>query len=97
MNAKLYDTQENANLDIVYGRLDLLFADGLVMYKWLQTKDGEGFQFYGEGMSLDEGVGIAVRKEDEALRAKLNDAIQVIRADGTYEKINAKYFPFSIY
>lgn len=94
---KLYDTQENANLDLVNGRLDLMFADGLVMYEWLKTKDGEGFQFYGEGMSLDEGVGIAVRKEDEALRAKLNEALKAIRADGTYDKINAKYFPFSIY
>lgn len=97
VSVKLYDTQENANLDMANGRLDLMFADGLVMYQWLQTKDGEGFQFYGEGMSLDDGVAIAVRKEDEALRTKLNDAIKAIRADGTYDKINAKYFPFSIY
>lgn len=94
---KLYDTQENANLDLVNGRLDLMFADGLVMYEWLKTKDGEGFQFYGEGLSLDDGVGIAVRKEDEALAGKINEAIKAIRADGTYDKINAKYFPFSIY
>ncbi len=48
-------------------------------------------------MSLDEGVGIAVRKEDDALKDKLNEAIKAIRADGTYDKINAKYFPFSIF
>ncbi len=30
---KLYDTQENANLDLVNGRLDVMFADGLVMYE----------------------------------------------------------------
>ncbi|MBM3484284.1 MAG: transporter substrate-binding domain-containing protein [Alphaproteobacteria bacterium] len=94
---KLYDTQENANLDLVSGRLDLLFADGLVMYEWLKSKDGEAFQFYGEGLSLDEGIAIALRKEDEELRGKINEAIKAIRADGTYEKINAKYFPFSIY
>jgi polar amino acid transport system substrate-binding protein len=94
---KLYDTQENANLDLVNGRLDLMFADGLVMYGWLKSDDGKNFQFYGEGLSLDDGIGIAVRKEDEALRGKLNDAIKAIRADGTYDKINAGYFPFSIY
>lgn len=94
---KLYDTQENANLDLANGRLDLLLADGLVIYEWLQSEDGQGFQFYGDGLSLDEGIGIAVRKEDDALREKFNEAIKAILADGTYEKINAKYFPFSIY
>jgi polar amino acid transport system substrate-binding protein len=74
-----------------------MFADGLVMYEWLKSDDGKNFEFYGEGLSLDEGIGIAVRKEDEALRGKLNEAIKAIRADGTYDKINAQYFPFSIY
>lgn len=94
---KLYDTQENANLDLANGRLDAMLADGLVMYEWLGTDDGKGFEFVGEGLSLDDGIGIAVRKEDTALQAKLNTAIAAILADGTYEKINAKYFPFSIY
>ena len=31
------------------------------------------------------------------LRDKLNAALKEILADGTYQKINAKYFPFSIY
>jgi len=94
---KLYDTQENANLDLANGRLDALLVDGLVAYEWLGSDDGKGFEFVGEGLSLDDGIGIAVRKEDSALQAKLNMAIKAILADGTYEKINAKYFPFSIY
>ena len=51
----------------------------------------------GDGYRLDEGIGIAVRKEDEALRLRLNRALRAILADGTYEKINARYFPFSIH
>ena len=94
---KLYDTQENANLDLANGRLDALLADGLVMYEWLGTADGKGFEFVGEGLDLDDGIGIAVRKGDTALQGKLNKAIAAILADGTYEKINAKYFPFNIY
>jgi polar amino acid transport system substrate-binding protein len=94
---KLYDTQENANLDLANDRLDLQLADGLVAYEWLQSDAGQGFQFYGDGLSLDEGIGIAVRKGDDALREKFNEAIKAILADGTYEQINAKYFPFSIY
>ena len=38
-----------------------------------------------------------MRKEDEGLRERLNAAIARIRLDGTYQKINARYFPFSIY
>jgi len=43
------------------------------------------------------GVGIALRKTDPDLRDKLNAALKQILADGTYEAINKKYFPFSIY
>ena len=39
---------------------------------------------------------IAVLKNDP-IRAKLNAALKEIVADGTYKKINDKYFPFSIY
>jgi len=38
-----------------------------------------------------------VRKTDGDLRDKLNAALKQILADGTYEAINKKYFPFSIY
>jgi polar amino acid transport system substrate-binding protein len=44
----------------------------------------------------NDKIGIAVRKGDE-LRVKLNAALAEIVADGTYKKINDKYFPFSIY
>ena len=36
-------------------------------------------------------------KEDEALRQRINQALRAILADGTYGKINARYFPFGIY
>lgn len=38
-----------------------------------------------------------MRKGDNELRNKLNAALKEIIADGTYKKINDKYFPFSIY
>ncbi len=44
-----------------------------------------------------EGAGIAVRKGDDELREAFNAAIDKIRADGTYQKINAKYFDFDVY
>ena len=50
-----------------------------------------------DGKFFGAGCGIAVRKTDPDLRDKFNAALKEILADGTYQKINAKYFPFSIY
>ncbi len=38
-----------------------------------------------------------MRKEDDDLKEMFNEAIKAIREDGTYQEINAKYFPFDIY
>ena len=77
--------------------MDAVFGDGLGHWQWLRSPAGAGFAFAGDGYRLDEGIGIAVRKADETLRRRLNRAIRAIRADGTYRKINARYFPFDIY
>ena len=42
-------------------------------------------------------MGIAVRKGDPDLRARLNDAIKALRANGKYQEINRKYFKYDIY
>jgi arginine/ornithine transport system substrate-binding protein len=40
---------------------------------------------------------LALRKQDQELATKFNQAIETIRANGTYDKIAAKYFSFDIY
>lgn len=93
---KLYDTQENAYLDLSSGRVDGVLADKLVNWEWLKSDTGKGFEFKGEPVFDNDKIGIAVRKGDP-LQGKLSAALQAIIDDGTYQKINAKYFPFSIY
>lgn len=96
VNIKLYDTQENAYLDLSSGRLDGILADTFVQWEWLKSDAGKSFEFKGDPVFDNDKIGIAVRKGD-ALREKLNTALAEIIADGTYKKINDKYFPFSIY
>ena len=96
-DVKLYDTQENAYLDLAAGRVDAILADALVNYEWLQSDAGKDFEFKGDPVFDGDLIGIAVRKGEDDLRTKLNQAIKDIVADGTYAKINAKYFPFPIY
>lgn len=91
-------TESGAPLQaLVEGSIDAVLGDGLGFWNWLQSPQGAGFEYAGDGYRLDEGIGIAVRKEDDTLRLRLNQAIGEILADGTYETINARYFPFSIY
>ncbi len=96
---KLYPTQDEANADLAAGRLDAVLADKFVLYEWLEKTDaGKCCKFVGPDLKdvNPQGTGIAVRKEDNELREMLNKAIAEIVADGTYQKINAKYFPFPI-
>ena len=97
VSVKLYDTQENAYLDLGSGRVDVLVTDMLPGFDWLNSDQGKGFEFIGENIDINDRIGIAVRKGDDKLRQRLNKALEEIVGDGTYEKINAKYFPFSIY
>ena len=72
-------------------------ADAFVNYGWLESDAGKGFEFKGKPVFENDFIGIAVRKGEDELRMKLNKAIKDIVANGAYAKINAKYFPFSIY
>jgi ABC-type amino acid transport substrate-binding protein len=68
---------------------------------FLETAKGKGFAFVGPDVRdrrwFGEGIGIAVRKGDADLRARLNQALDTIRADGTYAKIEQSYFPFRLH
>ncbi len=102
VTVKSYATQDEANMDLVSGRLDLVFADAVVLMEgFLNTDAGKDYDFIGPGYTNKEwfgdGIGIAVRKGEKDLQKLLNDAIEKIRADGTYKKINDKYFNFDVY
>ncbi len=94
---ELYADQETLDRALIEGRVDAALGDALGFWKWLMSPEGAGFAYAGDPYRLDEGIGIAVRKEDDVLRRRLNRALRIILGDGTYRKINAKYFPFGIY
>ena len=102
IDLKIYDTLEKLNRDVINGRVDLGFADSIVLLdSLLKTEEGKKFEFLGPELSdpkwFGDGIGFALRKEDSALAEKLNKAIKAVRANGTYAKINQKYFPFDVY
>ncbi|WP_019396280.1 ABC transporter substrate-binding protein [Pseudomonas aeruginosa] len=97
-----YTSQDEIYLDLVAGRLDATFADSIPLQTgFLDTPRGKGYAFAGPEFKdpkyFGEGAGIAVRKGDAELVGKLNAAIDAIRADGTYKRIEGKYFKSDIY
>lgn len=96
----VYDTADNRNLDLTTGRLDAALDDSVVLGDEI-VKKNPGFKFFGKGYYDPEffgiGAGIGVRKEDTELRDAFTKAIKEIREDGTYKKINDKYFSFDVY
>ncbi len=99
---KRYATQDDAYLDIAAGRVDFLLADSVAMSDgFLKKPEGQDYEFVGPPMTdrrwFGDGVGIALRKKDKDLLEMFNKAIEQIRADGTYKKIQDKYFDFDVY
>ncbi|MFY8106973.1 MAG: lysine/arginine/ornithine ABC transporter substrate-binding protein [Elstera sp.] len=97
---KQYKTQEEANLDLANGRLDLVMADSAVIDEWIKANGGSAkFERVGDFVRdpiLGNGAGIAIRKGEKDLVDAFNKAIAAIKANGTYTKINNKYFEFDI-
>lgn len=99
---KRYGSQDEAYLDLTAGRVDLLLADSVALSDgFLKKPEGADYQFIGPDLSdpkwFGEGAGIAIRKADTDLVEKFNQAIATIRSDGTYKKIQDKYFDFDVY
>ena len=99
---KLYPTQEDVYLDLLSGRLDAAVANGIAIeFGFLKSAEGKDYAFFGRShydpAIHGEGTGIAVRKEDRELTAMFNTAIDEMRANGSYQAVNSKYFSFDIY
>ncbi|WP_299185675.1 ABC transporter substrate-binding protein [uncultured Psychrobacter sp.] len=90
-NMKLYDTLSNAFLDLGSGRVDAMISDKLPALEWLSSPSGSGYVIKGDEIDIDDNFAIAVRPGDD-LQAKINQSLANLKADGTYDKLNQKYF-----
>ncbi|MEC5209961.1 lysine-arginine-ornithine-binding protein [Psychrobacter sp. PL15] len=89
---KLYDTQDNAYLDLTSGRVRAMMSDKVTGIDWLKTEAGKDYEVKGQEISTDEdAMGIAFRKADP-LVAKFNKALAELKDNGTYDQITGSYF-----
>ncbi len=89
---KLYDTLSNAFLDLGSGRVDAMISDKLPALEWLGSASGSNYAIKGDEIDINDNFAIAVRPNDEALQTKINKSLANLKSNGTYDKINQKYF-----
>jgi len=98
VDIRTYAKLEEADLDLLTGRIDLVLGDKLALSRFLKSKEGACCREVGEPPAdpafYGEGVAVGLRKEDKDLKERFNRAIERVMADGTYDHIRAKYFEF---
>jgi len=74
------------------GGVEAVVSDNGVIKNYIKNNPSEGFRFIADPDFPKEYYGIAVKKGNAELLAKVNQGLTAIKADGTYDKIYAKYF-----
>jgi lysine/arginine/ornithine transport system substrate-binding protein len=103
VNVVSYPGQDQVYADLLSGRLDASLQDSVEAdYGFLKTPKGADYELAGNVTYdpkdvLGSYIAIGIRKNEPALKAKIDAAIATIIANGTYKKIEAKYFNFDVY
>ncbi|MEM5342910.1 ABC transporter substrate-binding protein [Paraburkholderia azotifigens] len=101
VNVVSYGNQELVYTDLRAGRLDATLTDMISGSEgFLKTPQGKGYGFLGSPVNdpktLGKGAAIGLRKDDAELRTLINQAIGEMIKDGTYQKIERRYFDFDV-
>ncbi len=88
---KKYPDYIAAMMDLEAGRIDAIIADEIVGRYYMSKKDGK-FIALEEPAGPVGDYGIGFRKDDQALRDKVQKVINEMKADGTSAKISEKWF-----
>ncbi|MBP8692136.1 MAG: amino acid ABC transporter substrate-binding protein [Sedimentibacter sp.] len=86
-----FSTNNEAFIDLDSGRTDALVVDEVNARYYMKQIGEEKYKVLEEDFG-DEEYGIGLRKEDTELLKKINDAMDAMKKDGTYDKIYAKWF-----
>ena len=94
VNVQSYQNQDQVYADLVSGRIDVAMQDMLQAEGgFMKSPQGKGYvntAIHDELLPADTAVGI--RKGNDEFKTFVNKGIAAIHADGTYDKIQKKYF-----
>ena len=95
VDVKLYQAVDDHNLDLAAGRCDAVLADVGSIIDFMESDGGVDVAFTGPTFSggvFGDGVGGAVRKEDNEILDMWNTAISEMSKDGTTAEITKEWF-----
>ncbi len=87
---KKYGDNVTALLDLNMGRVDAVVLDEVVGRYYTAKRPGE-YEVLEENFGTEE-YGVGLRKDDAELLAKLNQALDAMKSDGTSAKIATEWF-----
>jgi ABC-type amino acid transport substrate-binding protein len=97
---KRYNTMAEALRGLANDEVDAVFGDKVQLWLWSQKPEGKCCELVGQDIKDNQTLGIGVaagtRREDAKMRDAFNKALGEMLSDGTYKKINDKYFPFAL-
>jgi len=95
-----YASVQEALTALANDEVDAVFGDKAQLWLWSRKPEGKCCELVGQDIkdtqTLGVGMAAGLRKEDAKLREALNKAFGEMMTDGTYKKINDKYFPFAL-
>lgn len=91
-DAVLYDTFDEAFLDLKAGRIDGLLIDRVYANYYLSHEDDlSKYTIFDSGFK-SEDFAVGMRKQDKELDTKINDAFKKLKEDGKMKEISQKWF-----
>lgn len=95
-----YKNVDDIWIDLKAGRLDLAYFGRPTTNEFLESALGKECVLIGDDVKdpeyYSDAYAIAIRKGDTSTKEALDRGIKAIISDGTFDQINAKYWPFSI-
>lgn len=91
-NIKRFESTPLALKELEAGGVDAVVADNGVVIHYVANNPGGKFKTVSDAEFVPEQYGIAIKKGNAELLEKINTGLAGIKADGTYDKIFAKYF-----
>ena len=89
---KRFESTPLALKELEAGGVDAVVADNGVVINYVANNPGGKFKSIADKEFVPEQYGIALKKGNAELQAKLNKGLAEIRADGSYDAIFTKYF-----
>ena len=102
VTVRVYDNALALRSALKRNEVEIAFGDGVAFALWLNGTDAGGccaFRGgpYTESRFFGEGVGIALRRDNQAMKRALDYALKRVAERGVYADLYLKYFPVGFY